>query len=253
MSETGTGYRSVDWRRIVVESLAVVLSILLAFGIDAWWDTSREAAREQELLAGLLSDFRASRPGLDSRRELAERMAIGTSLFRDVAESSAGERTVEVPDSLILAVLGGPTYEPDTNTLDAALASGEIELVRSAELRAELATWRRTLADNLEDEREVRRLTNEQLAPELARSLKLGPYFDGLLAWSGGDPYAAGRLIVERDGPGPAQGAVSLVLSKELAGLVATRKFYVEFTAANLTELLASLDRIIGLIESELR
>jgi len=46
---------------------------------------------------------------------------------------------------------------------------------------------------------------------------------------------------------------VSLVLSRELAGLLATRKFYVEFTAANLTELLASLDRLTGLIESELR
>jgi hypothetical protein len=253
MAEPQTGYRSIDWRRIVVESLAVVLSILLAFGIDAWWDTYREASREQELLAGLLSDFRASRPGLDSRRDLAERMSVGTSLFRDLAEASAGARAVEVPDSLILAALGGPTYEPDTNTLDAALASGELELIRSAELRAELATWRRTLADNLEDEREVRRLTNEQLAPELAHSLSLGPYFDGLLAWSGGDPYAAGRLIVERDGPGPTPGSVSLVLSKEVVGLLATRKFYVEFTAANLTELLASLDRLTALIERELR
>jgi len=242
----------VDWRRLVLESLAVILSILLAFAIDAWWDGYQERGRERELLEGLLGDFQTSRAGLESRRELAERNALGTQLLRNAVEEHRGVGAVEVPDSLVLAVIGGPTYEADTNTLDAALASGEIELLRSAELRAELATWRRSLADNAEDEREVRRITNEQLVPALARSVELGPFFDGLIAWSGGDPYAAGRLLAARSGGASTEGTATVLPTPELSGALATRKFYVEFTAANLAELLASLDRAVAMISVQL-
>ena len=68
----------IQWRRILVESVAVVLSILVAFLIDAWWDSHQEGLRERELLEGLLTDFEASRPGLENRLELARRMANGT-------------------------------------------------------------------------------------------------------------------------------------------------------------------------------
>jgi len=243
--------RVAQWWRLLAQSAAVVLSILLAFSIDAWWDEHREARREQVLLAGLMEDFLSSRPDLESRLALARRMAQGTSRFLYlVTEGEPGE-TLVVPDPLVLATLGGPTYEPATNTLDAAVASGEIELLSDQALRSELATWRRTLSDTREDELEVRRITNEQLVPLLARSLDVGPYFDKVLAWSGGDPYGAGRLI--ESGSGEAlPGSASVVVSTELAGALALRKFYVEFAAADLEELLNSLDRSVDLLRRQL-
>lgn len=248
---SGRPPQGVPWRRLFIESLAVVLSILLAFSIDAWWDGHKERRRERDLLAGLLEDFEASRAGLEARLVLARRMAHGTSRLLQLVDAGAGARDVEVPDSLVLAVLGGPTYEPDTNTLDAAVASGEIDLISRQELRAELATWRRTLADTGEDEREVRRITNEQLVPILARSISLRTYMDRVLAWSGGDPYGAGRLIGHGD-ERAVESTAPLQASTDLVGALAIRKFYVEFAAADLEELLASLDRSVSLLESEL-
>lgn len=241
----------IHWRRILVESVAVILSILLAFAIDAWWDGHRERLRERELLAGLLTDFEASRPDLTSRVALARRMADGTTRFLDLTAGQTGTARVDVPDSLVLAILGGPTYEPATNTLDAAVASGEIELLRNDELREELARWRRILSDTGEDEREVRRITNEQIVPLLSRETNLHPYLDRVLPWSGGDPYGAGRLI---DGGSPASSPdrATLTVTSELIGAVALRRFYVEFSAADLQELLASLDRLTALLAEEL-
>lgn len=240
----------IQWRRLLAESVAVVLSILLAFAIDAWWDARQESGRERDLLAGLRTDFESSRPGLEGRLILARRMAAGTVELLDRIEARESSREVLVPDSLILAVLGGPTYEPATNTLDAALASGEIELLESAELRTELANWRRLLSDTREDELEVRRVTNEQLVPELARSVDLGPFFSRVLAWSGGDPYGAGRRIPDGREPAPAP-AVRLPVTTEMIGALALRRFYVEFAAADLAELLESLERVLALIEAE--
>ena len=243
------GWLVPRWR-LLAESAAVVISILLAFSIDAWWDGHREHRREQALMAGLLEDFRSSRPDLESRLELARRMAEGTRGFLHlVSEGTPGE-TLTVPDPLVLATLGGPTYEPVTNTLDAALAAGEIELLSDPALRSELANWRRTLSDTREDELEVRRITNEQLVPLLAQSLDVAPYFDKVLAWSGGDPYGAGRRIEGAFDALP--GSATVVASTDLSAALALRRFYVEFAAADLEELLGSLDRSVDLLQRRL-
>lgn len=240
----------IQWRRLLAESLAIIFSILLAFSIDAWWEGRQEQGRERDLLAGLLADFHNSRPGLEGRLVLARRMAAGTAGFLDVLGAHDVATAVTVPDSLVLAVLGGPTFEPATNTLDAAVASGEIERLTNGELRAELAYWRRTLADTREDELEVRRITDEQLVPVLARSLDLRSYYARLLSWSGGDPDASGRLIAE-DTSAPAA-AAQVTITTELIGLLALRRFYVDFAAADLEDLLGSLDRATELIERQL-
>ena len=243
----------IQWRRLLAQSLAVILSILLAFSIDAWWDSRQEVQRERELMIGLLADFRSSRPGLEARLVLARRMAAGTAGFLDLAGAYEDPTALTVPDSLVLSVLGGPTYEPTTNTLDAAVASGEIERLTSDELRAKLADWRRMLSDTREDELEVRRITNEQLAPLLARSLDLRTYFDRVLPWSGGDPHGAGRLIGQGTAAeADASAAAPVTITTELIGALALRKFYVDFAAADLEDLLASLDSTVELLERQL-
>ena len=42
--------RGVRWRKLAVDGFVIVASILLAFAIDAWWDTFRDrAAAERQL------------------------------------------------------------------------------------------------------------------------------------------------------------------------------------------------------------
>jgi len=232
--------RRIPWRRIVVESGAVVLSILLAFAIDAMWDRHEERIQERVLLQGILADYRASRANLEERVELARRMARNTGLLQDLLSAWDGPGPISVPDSLILGVMGGPTYEPAINTLDAALGSGHIELLQNEDIRAELANWRRTLIDTREDEVEVRRLTNEQLLAVLGRSVDLGPYFTQVLNWSFMQPVSGlpGHALVRP--------------SAELASLLGMRRFYVEFSADDLASLLTSLDRAVELLEREI-
>lgn len=232
--------RSIPWGRVAVESAAVVLSILLAFSIDASWSERQERAREQALLRGILADYRASRAELAERVRLAARMAQNTALLTQQVSDWDGATLLSVADSLILGVLGGPTYEPATNTLDAALGSGEIELIRSDAVKAELAHWRRALLDTREDEVEVRRLTNEQLVPALSGVVDLGPYFQQLLNWSFERPVTGlpGQAVIR---PPPA-----------LSGLLGLRHFFVQFAAEDLAGLLQSLDRAVGLLETEI-
>ena len=40
--------RSIPWPRILAEGVAIVVSILLAFGIQAWWEDSQDRAEGME-------------------------------------------------------------------------------------------------------------------------------------------------------------------------------------------------------------
>ena len=52
-----TATRSIPWPRILVEGVAIVVSILLAFGIQAWWEGVQEREEEQDALASILQEF----------------------------------------------------------------------------------------------------------------------------------------------------------------------------------------------------
>jgi hypothetical protein len=39
----------IPWLRILVEGAVIVGSILLAFGIDAWWDAAQDRGVEQRI------------------------------------------------------------------------------------------------------------------------------------------------------------------------------------------------------------
>jgi len=40
----------IAWKRLAIEAPVIVVSILLAFTIDAWWDERGERAAERVLL-----------------------------------------------------------------------------------------------------------------------------------------------------------------------------------------------------------
>ena len=56
-----TNSRNTHWPRIFAEGGAIVVSILLAFWIDAWWDDRADEQQERALLNALLQDFQAAR------------------------------------------------------------------------------------------------------------------------------------------------------------------------------------------------
>ena len=48
---------SIPWTRVFLEGAVIVASILLAFGIEAWWDGRQERAEERDALEALAADF----------------------------------------------------------------------------------------------------------------------------------------------------------------------------------------------------
>jgi hypothetical protein len=143
--------RQIPWLRVFAEGAVIVVSILLAFGIDAWWDNRQERAAEQAALLGLATDLETSRDRLahiigvheGHERRFQYLLAQDDDGVRSIAADSTGP--------YFQLFVGNLTFAPRRSTLDALVASGGLDIVSDAQLRAALVEWR-TLADDLEEE-----------------------------------------------------------------------------------------------------
>lgn len=162
------GPESRRWGRVVAEGLLIVFSILLAFGIDAWWRQRGDRQAEVEALQGLRDDFVESLGRLASAR--SEHVEVRDASIRLLAITgpNASETVPDlVMDSLVMALIAGPKVFPVTATYDALIASGRIELLESAALRRELARWATAVVDLREEERDAFRQMDQRLLPYL--------------------------------------------------------------------------------------
>jgi len=145
-----TAPRTIPWKQIAVEATAIVVSILLAFAIDAWWAEKKEWNVEQEALQLLRSDFVSSR---DELAPLLQRLANARVNFARFQSVTHAELAKMNPDT-IRPIIGGLaitiTFDPVTATLDALANDGRLGLISDFQLLSQLSNWQ-TALDDLED------------------------------------------------------------------------------------------------------
>lgn len=165
MSEGAPGR---GWGRTILEGLLIVLSILLAFGIEAGWSERGERQAEVEALRGLHDDFVQTVDRLVEAKSEHDRIrAAGLrllSLTGPNAETSDSDLTL---DSLVMTLIHGPIVFPVMATYDALIASGQVEILSNGELRRALATWAASMEDLSQVEREARAQMDQRFLPFL--------------------------------------------------------------------------------------
>ena len=167
--------QTIPWTRISVEAAAIVASILLAFSIDAWWDSVQERAEEREILGLLRAEFEANQKVL-ARTAGIHRLNL--SAMREII--SVSETDISINDesvgTLFLQAAGTPHYNPATGALAATISSGRIDLIRNIELRNRLAGWNSVVSDLILDEQTRRDFVIHQIRPAFAEFGVAGVY-----------------------------------------------------------------------------
>lgn len=134
------------------EGAAIVVSILLAFAIDAWWEERTLRIEEQQVLQGLRSEFLATRDVLSGH--LKEHL-LDVKTFEDflnAAGNSGAEKAGLTVDATLTALLNPSTSDVGNGTLDALLSSGRIEILTNKTLRAKLAAWEGVMGEVRDDQ-----------------------------------------------------------------------------------------------------
>lgn len=83
--------REIAWDRIAAEGVAIVISILLAFSIQAWWEDRNERIDELEVLTALQVELKQN-VGL-----MADELWFRCAMVESITELPGG-RIVSAPD-----------------------------------------------------------------------------------------------------------------------------------------------------------
>lgn len=126
---------ALPWSRILAEGVVIVVSILLAFAIDAWWDRSQDRAREQAYLRLLETDLTAT---LENNARFSAN-ADATDRVNAQLVQAYYKPLVPPADSLrrwlAMVSQGGWVVQPRLGTAQSLVSSGDLALIRGDSLK----------------------------------------------------------------------------------------------------------------------
>lgn len=231
--------KTSEIKRIGLEWLVILLSILAAFSLDRWWDYARDRAEERQALADLADEFQGARVELEGMKTLENRGLHSIQSVRDsVAEAlERGATTVALPDTALGWIYIPPTTQFVLGTRDALVASNNLSVLRNRELRAALAGWGGALADMNEEEVTARELVYSDVDQVLRTRANVVKFRDIITHLLGGtlssDALAASS---------------SVRVDRELLGMLATRAQVTAWGIVQFQPVFEEIDGILRLI-----
>ncbi len=234
--------QEIPWPRILAEGTAIIVSILLAFWIQAWWESQGDARQEQALLAALADDFAQA----DELLSVAKSMHVmtaraGEQLITLGEKGNVPEADQNGVDLLISAHFARAKFDPPMGTVESVLGSGRIDLLTSQELIAELTKWSSVVTHLHNLEIEARNHFYDRIYPYLAPRINLKDLDKGMRQFS--ESYPWGREQTD---------AYKLVADQEFINIVYLHWVLKTNILENLVPVEVSLTRISDLIEMEL-
>lgn len=159
--------RDIPWLRISAEAAAIVVSILLAFAIDAWWANRQVTEEERDTLTQLRAEFVRNIELLAEKR--ADHAATEQSMLALLQTISDDQRSDVDRGSVFphLETIIRWSFDPETGVILGVLEPGKLGIIKSDQLRSALAGWPAKLQDVIEDEVAVWNFTGRNFVPYL--------------------------------------------------------------------------------------
>lgn len=228
--------------RLVTESAVIILSILAAFALDAWWDERKERVEEREVLVALHAEFTAARSRIERYRGLQERVMNSTeSVLEAVRDGlNRGAATVTLADSTLGLTFIPPTLSVSLGTLNGLTSGGRLDIIENRDLRTALGSWGAELEELAEEEEFLRDYVLTEMDQALRGRLDMGPILE-----------IVDRLTSDAQ-PGTLESVplTRLPIDADLLGIYNSRHNWLRHALDEYPPLLAEVDRILELIET---
>jgi hypothetical protein len=130
----------IPWKRIFAEGIAIVVSILLAFAIDAWWQDRNERIRTEELLSALETEWSTELDRIDERIQQYDRAMAAMIEIIDLHQRFGTDASPPDPVGLIRDRGTWQTYKPSVAAVEVILDHG-LDRIKDRALRMAIAAW----------------------------------------------------------------------------------------------------------------
>ncbi len=138
------------------EAVAIILSILIAFAIDAGWDTWQERKEEAELLLALRAEYEVNLEAVQQTLEGHRSHIADVRAVSGLRDTDWDTLSVNRASQLVLSLANPWTFDPSLGTTETLISSGWIGLLRDRELATMLTTFVNFTEDAQEDADYVR-------------------------------------------------------------------------------------------------
>jgi quercetin dioxygenase-like cupin family protein len=218
------------------EVVILVLGILIAFGLDSWWDARKAIEWEHTQLESLHEEFDANLAHVGRVVRSHEITATGVTRILEFASESPPGATAVFPDSVLALLIAWRTSEMTMGTLDALLASGDLGRLRNADLRKDLAAWKAWVLDAQEKEVLAREFIEFVMTPALLGQEILTP------AYAARPPFGSGLPTAP----------VQVASTPELRDLASARLGHLRLAIHSQLRVKDEASKILALLEEEL-
>ena len=159
----------VSWTRVLGEGLIIVVSILLAFWIQAWWEGRQDSERERHLLHALRDDLISIQEYRESRDQFADAMIESARSLLDIARSPESDVAIRDVDLLLndLTYTAGG-LDQRSHVLDMLFTGGELANISSSELRQVLTDLQFAFIEEEDSGKNEANFMEDQFFPYLA-------------------------------------------------------------------------------------
>lgn len=240
-SDNPTPTRQIQWSRFAVEGVVIVASILLAFGIEAWWEGMQERAEERDALVRLDAEFTAAADHLTEwRKNQLGVVEAGNVLLANTGASSPPTITPDSMGSLIWTMTFNWTADPPTGVLSSLISTGELTVIENQDLRAGLVSWEALLRDLQAGERQAEQVIDSRVIPFLETQISWRSLISALEDGAGMTPSSFPF------------GTEGLMANREFENIVANRATWIRYVVGEYDAVLADLDSAHTLVRAEL-
>jgi len=219
----------IPWSRLIAEGGAIVVSILLAFSIDAWWTERQEELREQRQIQALITEFEGNRSQLEIEIERLRDITLNLEELTNQLSTVSEGSEVAVYDKYFWSIRQGGIADPGTGTLDAMISSGDLGLIQNQLLRSALSAWSALLDEIQTDQRTLRNFTASELIPYLGT---LGDFSSLVLSHTNSNNRADSQRSVQSTGRLRTSVAYKFLMSRialsKLEALVTKTEFIID-------------------------
>lgn len=227
------------WRHPVLEGLAVLVGILVAFGIDALWQARSERLSERAYLEAVRNELVDARQHfVDRDRNLAQDMERAEEILGILGSAGAVDLTDDSVSTLALQVGPQSVQAPPRAALDDLTSSGGIALVDNSSVRRAVASYQSALNNDIATQELMVELWLSQFAPYRTAHATID------YSSVPGFPAVQRASDVDRD---------AYVQNRTYGNLVMARMLRVMGVRTSHAAAIEELDRLLQLLELERR
>ena len=136
-----TSTNNIQWKRTIAEGIAIIVSILLAFWIDTWWEDREEARFEVVYLQELKEDFELNKSILERTTARLEGIIQSTLVLQKQSALASPSLSVAELNENFRLIAQMATFIPVNRAYVNLTGSGDLRLIRSRPLKNALADY----------------------------------------------------------------------------------------------------------------